>query len=94
MYIIRFWPAVLPGAKKQLQNRVRRKSRQDYVTITVYNLLGQVIKVLVDKEHEAGSYKASWNGTNFAGQMVGTRIYFYRIKANGFQRVKKLVLVR
>lgn len=67
---------------------------ESYVTIKIYNILGQVIATLVDDEKPAGRYKVTWDGRDEKDEKVATGIYFYRIKAGDFQRTKKLLLVR
>jgi len=59
------------------------------VRITVYNLKGQVIEVLVDELKEAGNYQISWNARN-----VGSGVYFYRIEAGNFVLSRKCLLLR
>jgi len=65
-----------------------------YVSLNVYNLLGQVVTTLVDGQKDAGYYQVLWNGKNCSGQEVASGVYFYRIKAGSFVKVKKLVLLR
>ncbi|MFC1728929.1 T9SS type A sorting domain-containing protein [candidate division KSB1 bacterium] len=64
------------------------------VTITIYNMLGQVVKKLVDENMDAGAYKATWNGTNAKGTSVGSGVYMYRIKAGTYETAKKLILLK
>ena len=65
------------------------------VTLTVYDVLGKEIAVLVNKQQRAGSYEVEFNARN-----LPSGIYFYKIKANtqggsaGFTNVKKLVLLK
>jgi len=65
-----------------------------YVSLKVYNLLGQVVTTLVDDQRAAGYHQVLWNGKNSSGQDVASGVYFYRIKAGSFVRAKKLVLLR
>jgi len=64
------------------------------VTIKIFNILGQDVKTLVNKELEAGTYEVVWNGRNDAGMNVSSGIYFYRIKTKNFSATKKMMLVR
>ena len=59
------------------------------VTLTIYNLLGQHVTQLVDKQHQPGSYIISWNAI---GQPSG--LYFCRMEALGFIQTRKLVLLK
>jgi len=59
------------------------------VTLTVYNLLGQVVEVLVDSELQAGYHVVQWSGENAA-----SGIYFYRVTAGEFTATKRMVLMK
>ncbi|UCE17371.1 MAG: T9SS type A sorting domain-containing protein [Gemmatimonadota bacterium] len=60
-----------------------------WVTLTVYNILGQVVKVLVDSEQQAGYYEIQWNGEGLA-----SGVYFYRLTAGEFTDTKRMVLMK
>ncbi|KUG26230.1 hypothetical protein ASZ90_003935 [hydrocarbon metagenome] len=59
------------------------------VTIKLFNLLGQEIRVLVNSQHEAGYYELSFDGSDLSS---GT--YIYRITAGDFTDSKKLLLLK
>lgn len=59
-----------------------------HVKMEIYNVLGQKIVVLVDRDTEAGSYTELWNATNSHGQKVGAGLYFCRITAVPFRKTK------
>ena len=59
------------------------------VSLKVYNLLGEVAAVIVEGNLSAGYYQYEWNASNLA-----SGIYFYRLEAQGFSAVKKMMLVR
>lgn len=65
-----------------------------HVNITVYNILGQKVKALVDEYQEAGYRSANWDGKDETGKEVASGIYFYKIKAVGFEKTKKMVLLK
>jgi len=64
------------------------------VKLTIYNLLGNEVRVLVDESQRPGEYKAIWNGLDKYGNKVSTGIYIYYIKAGNFTQAKKLLLVK
>jgi len=64
------------------------------VKLTVFNILGQEVTVLVDGYQEAGQYEVRWNSTNSYGQKVASGIYFYSIKTANLGAVKKMVLLK
>lgn len=63
--------------------------RAGFVTLAVYNVVGQKIATLVSDNLTAGSYKYHWD----SGDMP-SGLYFYRIKAGGFTKSRKMLLIR
>ncbi len=64
------------------------------VTLKVYNILGQEIKTLVNKNLDAGYHTIRWDGTNNIGLKVASGVYIYRMKAGGFINSKKMVFLK
>ncbi len=64
------------------------------VRITIYNVLGQQVSVIMDQELHAGSYTVTWNGTNDRGFQVPSGVYLYRIEAGQFNETKKVVFLK
>jgi Cu/Zn superoxide dismutase len=64
------------------------------VRITIYNLLGQKIRDLVDATQQAGTYRALWDGRNDRGISVPSGVYIYRMHTADFLAVKKMTLLR
>lgn len=65
-----------------------------HVTITIYNSLGQKIRTLVNREHEAGTFQMLWNGCDDSGNPVTSGIYIYHLKSNKFNAVQKMILMK
>jgi len=59
------------------------------VKITIYNILGQQIEVLLDGFRNAGTYEVTWNASN-----LSSGIYFYRIETGKFVSTKKMTLLK
>jgi hypothetical protein len=68
--------------------------RKGTYELSVFNLLGQEIRVLVAGELLQGSYEIQWDGKDDAGQSVASGIYFYQLKGEGIQLSRKMILVR
>ncbi|MBN2093283.1 N-acetylmuramoyl-L-alanine amidase [candidate division KSB1 bacterium] len=64
------------------------------VTLIIYNLLGQKVKLFQEGVKESGNYEISWDGIDTNGFPVCSGIYFYEIRANDFMERKKMVLTR
>jgi len=67
---------------------------RSHVNIDVYNVLGQKIRTMVDREESAGSYTITWDGTNSDGSAVATGIYLYRFQAGDYVETKKMLLMK
>ena len=64
------------------------------VSLSVYNLLGQHVVDLASGHFAAGTHALVWNGTNAAGQAVGTGLYIYRLVAGGHATARSMLLIR
>ncbi|MBD3226233.1 MAG: T9SS type A sorting domain-containing protein [Caldithrix sp.] len=64
------------------------------VKLTIFNALGQKVRVLVDHQKAAGQYKVVWDGRDTNGHKVSTGIYFYHIQAGDFQKTLKMLLLK
>lgn len=58
-------------------------------TLTVYNVLGQEVKTLVNGFLNRGTYAVQFNGSGLA-----SGVYFYRLQTNGFTQTKKMILMK
>jgi len=65
-----------------------------HVRLSVYNVLGQKIRVLVDEQQSAGYKSVVWDGKDSQGQELTTGVYFYRIQAGDFVESRKMVLIK
>ena len=68
-----------------------------YVTLKVYNMLGQEVATLMNEEMRPGSYEVTWDASGMARQTEGglaSGVYLYRLQAGGFSQTRKLVLLR
>ena len=65
-----------------------------HATLKVYNILGRLVRTLVDEEKAPGSYKIIWDGKDNSGKEVGSGIYFYQLKTEEYPATKKMVLLR
>lgn len=65
-----------------------------HVKLTIYNILGQRVRVLVDEYQSAGHKSVKWDGKDEQGREVSSGVYFYRIQAGDFVQSKKMVLMK
>ena len=65
------------------------------VSLTIYNIAGQVVRKLVDGEAlAAGQYQAVWDGRSESGASVASGMYFYLLHAGDYVAKRKMVLLR
>ena len=68
------------------------------VRLIVYNILGQEVTRLVDKNQIPGFYALAWDGKDTFGRGVASGVYIYRIQATGktqrFSQVHKMLLLK
>jgi hypothetical protein len=64
------------------------------VSITVYDIKGRSIRNLVYRKMVPGSYEVRWDGKNGSGRIVASGHYYCRLKADRFESVRNLTVVR
>ena len=69
-------------------------SNKQYVTLKVYDILGNEIASLVNEEKPAGSYEVEFNIHSDEGQNLVSGVYFYKLQAGNFIQTKKMVLIK
>jgi len=68
--------------------------KESQVKITIYNLLGQKVKILLDQRELAGQKRVNWDGKNEKGETLSSGIYFYRVETEDLAQTKKMVLLK
>jgi hypothetical protein len=64
------------------------------VNLSIYNVLGQRVRTLLDTYQEAGTHSLTWDGRSDDGMQLPSGIYFYRMQAGTFQETKKMALMK
>ncbi len=65
-----------------------------FVSVTVWNLIGQKVATLVNEKQQAGTYRVTWNGLSDRGETVGSGIYFYRLATPNYTETKRMLLIK
>lgn|SRR5574341_189609 len=68
--------------------------RDTYANLSIYNILGQRIRVLVDGQEKAGAKIVSWDGKNGESQFVASGSYIYSLWTPDWRESKKMKLLR
>ncbi len=64
------------------------------VTLTVFNVVGQKVTTLIDKELAPNRYVVDWDGTTDDGTKVASGVYFYKLEAGDFVETKKMMFLK
>jgi len=65
-----------------------------HVKIAVYDALGRLVRILVDRRQPAGRYRVVWDGRDERGVPASSGVYVVRMEAEKFQASRKVVLIR
>ncbi|MEJ2196890.1 MAG: T9SS type A sorting domain-containing protein [Ignavibacteriaceae bacterium] len=64
------------------------------VKLTVINLVGEEVSVLVNQTMDAGNYKVEFNSHSGEVRNLPSGVYFYRLQAGNFITTKKMILLK
>jgi hypothetical protein len=64
------------------------------VNITIYDMMGRIVKTLVNSSQTAGYKSVQWYATNDRNEPVSAGLYLYTIQAGKFRQTKKMVLLK
>jgi hypothetical protein len=63
--------------------------RTSHVSLTVYDMLGREVSVLVNEKKEAGVHEVEFNGSALA-----SGVYLYRLTTGAFTQTRKMIVVK
>ena len=66
----------------------------EYVSLEIYNVLGQKVKTLVNQNQTAGKHTIIWEGKDNQNQELPSGIYFYRLKTKQNVETRKMVFLK
>ncbi len=66
-------------------------ARSAPVTLSIYNVNGQLVKTLVDGEMSAGAQQVTWDGSDMAGNTAARGVYFCRMSTEDFTATTKIL---
>jgi hypothetical protein len=64
------------------------------VTLSIFNVKGQLIRTILQNELETGYHSINWNGKDGKQKELPSGIYFYQIKTENFSEIKKALLIK
>jgi len=82
---------LMNGAKGTIQFTMAREGK---ATVEVFDVSGRLIRKIFDGIANEGLNVTHWDGTDSSNRPVASGVYFYRLKTNGEEFAKKMVVVR
>jgi len=83
-----------PNPFNPLTNIPYQVAADRMVELHIYNVLGQLVKTLVQAQQQAGYYVATWDGTDVRGLKVNSGTYFCRFQAGDYTEIRKMMLIK
>ncbi len=69
-------------------------NKAEYIKIQVYNIKGQLVKTLVNKNLEAGIHSIVWEGDSEDNSPVPSGIYYYKMQTEEYEKINRLILLK
>ena len=66
----------------------------EHVSLTIFNINGQIVKRLINDSLHAGLHMVAWDGRNDQGLDVGTGAYIYQLRVDSRREYKQMLLLR
>ncbi len=65
-----------------------------YLTITIYNLIGEPVRQIAKDRYMKGTHRVVWQADDASGNLVPNGVYFYRLESNRGMAIKQLIVLR
>ncbi len=66
-----------------------RLANRGFITLKVYSVLGRLVRTLMNKVEQPGSYSVTFSASGLA-----SGVYFYRLRAGSYSQTRKLMVLR
>ena len=83
-----------PNPFNPLTNISYELRKNSFVSITIYDMLGNVVNDIVSTKQSSGYKTVQWNATDNLGKPVSAGLYLYSIEAADFRQTKKMILLK
>ena len=76
-----------------------RQAEDAFVTLTIYNLSGQIVRTLevghrIASAYESRSKAIYWDGRNELGERMASGVYFYHLSAGDYSATRKMLILK
>ncbi len=69
-------------------------AQESQVTIEIFNVTGQKIRILTEGRRMAGTHQVIWDGTDEDGHEVASGLYLYRLRTADYAETKPMMLIK
>jgi len=69
-------------------------AKAGWVTLKIYSLTGQLIKVLVNEFQQQGSHQCHWDGKDRYHRIVPSGLYLYQLAGNNFVKTRRMIFLK
>ncbi len=83
-----------PSTTIKFQLPARNGPASVRTVLRVYDILGRLVRTIVDEDMSPGFYTKQWDGLNDNGIRISSGVYFYSITAGEFRETKKMLLIK
>ena len=71
-----------------------KETESGFVTITVFDLKGDIVDILYRGRRDVGEYSTTWDGRNRGNRIVSRGVYFIKVVAPGINEIRKVLVVK
>lgn len=68
--------------------------KSGYVQLEIFNIKGQLVRMLINEKLSVGDYRVNWDGLDENGHSVSTGVYFFRLRVANQVKTKSLILIK
>ncbi len=68
--------------------------KPSHVKITIYNIVGEKIKTIVDRHQGTGTFEEIWQGVNENGSVISSGLYIVHIKTDQIDETRKMIVIK
>lgn len=83
-----------PNPMKSNTTILYQLPQESFVNLKIYNIAGREVRTLINRKESLGYKAIKWDGTDNKGRKLPAGVYFYRLKASNYEKVKRLVILR
>jgi hypothetical protein len=69
-------------------------AREGKTELRIFNVQGELVRTLVDRQSTPGTYEVEWDGRDAAGRALPSGSYYYRIAVDGNEESKRMILLK